>query len=69
MRTLNSALSTEIPFDPMPCLLGILEEVVQDNYLKEAANRAMFQARRLILLHWISQTAPTDLDRSHRYGV
>lgn len=32
---------------------------MQDNFLREAAGRALFQAH-LLILHWMSQTVPTQ---------
>lgn len=41
-----------VPTDPKPCILGILEDLTIEDYPKQAIARALFQARRLILWHW-----------------
>lgn len=41
---------------PVSC---VLEDVVQEVYVGETAARALFQARKLILMHWILQTLPS----------
>lgn len=41
-------------------VLGIPGVVVQDIFVREAASRELFQARKLILLKWISQSSPTS---------
>lgn len=56
---MNAAFQVPIPLDPKHCTLGILNVRIPDKYAKEAPSRASFQARRLILLHWVSQTPPS----------
>lgn len=56
----QSVLGLDIPQDPRQCVLGILEHTVQDKYLREAAARDLFQARLLILRHWIAREPPTS---------
>lgn len=49
----------ETYWEPKHCILGITDIVIQAKYLREAAERALFQAQRLILMHWISPDPPT----------
>lgn len=57
--TINSTFQIATPLDSKPCLLGILDEVIPDVQVREAVSRALFQARKLLLHHWISQSPPT----------
>lgn len=58
MSTINKAFHINVPVDPKLCILGILD-MIQDVSAREAAARALFQAHKLILVHWIFQTIPT----------
>lgn len=74
VSTINRAFQRNVLVDPKPCVLGLLDDVVQDVYMREATTRALFQACKLILAHWISKTIPTvqmwvdQMDITLRYG-
>lgn len=40
--------------DLKSCLLGVLEEYDRERYTREAITRALFQARKFIMVHWKS---------------
>ena len=56
---LNRVYLTNIPVDPKPCLLGIIDDMSLDDNSRQAILRALFQARRLILRHWKAVDPPT----------
>lgn len=58
LSTINNAFQIDIHLDLKSCILGILDDVIQVVSAREAAARALFQAHRLILVHWISQIIP-----------
>lgn len=58
MTLLNRVFQTNVPLDPLGCLLGILEEVILENISRMAFARALFQARKTKLLQWKSATPP-----------
>ena len=57
--TLNSVFQVAVPLEPIYCLLGVLEGVVTEELTRMALNRALFQARRAILLNWKLEEPPT----------
>ena len=57
-----------IPVDPRVCLLGVTEEYVEEMYTREAVQRALFQARKLIMVHWKSETPPTLREWTDKMG-
>lgn len=59
IHTINSTFQIAIPLDSKPCLLSILDGFIPDVHFREAVSRALFQARKLLLQHWISQSPPT----------
>ena len=59
LATLNSVFQTNVPLEPLHCLLGVLEGVIEEEVTRVAFTRALFQARKLILLHWKSREAPS----------
>ncbi|XP_040184732.1 uncharacterized protein LOC120917483 [Rana temporaria] len=68
MSTVNSVFGVSMPVDPRVCLLGVLEEHVEEVYTREAVQRALFQARKLIMIHWKSETPPTLREWIDRMG-
>lgn len=60
VTTLNIAFQVSFPLDPRQCILSILDVMIPDVYVREAATRTLFQARRLILLQCISSLSPTS---------
>lgn len=59
METLNRVFQTTIPLDPIHCILGVLEDTVPEEMTRIAITRALFQARKLILLGWKSTSPPS----------
>lgn len=59
ISTLNGVFQTTVPVDPMQCLLGVLDEVIPEEQTKVAVSRALFQARKLILMAWKSAVPPS----------
>lgn len=59
VRTINSTFQLDISLDPKPCILAILEDVTSDVNIGEAVSRGLFQARKLILQHWTTQSLLT----------
>lgn len=59
LDTINMVFQVQIPLDPKPCLLGIIDDLLTGDILKQAVNRTLFQARMLILRHWKSEDPPT----------
>ena len=57
--TLNSVFQTNVSLDPLCCLLGALEGVIEVEATRVAFARALFQARKLILIHWKSREHPS----------
>lgn len=45
--------------DPKVCILGILEDLDEDSLASIGISRMLFQARKLIALHWLRPTPPT----------
>lgn len=58
LATLNQVFQTKVPLDPMSCLLGILEGVIEEEGMRIAFARALFQARKTILMNWKSAAPP-----------
>lgn len=58
--TLNGVFQTKVPTDPLCCILGVLEDVVPEEWTRVAFSRALFQARKLILMGWKSTLPPTS---------
>lgn len=44
----------------MSCILGVLEEEIPEESVRVAFSRALFQARKLILIGWKSTRPPTS---------
>ena len=59
LATLNSVFQTSVPLDPLCCLLGVLEGSIAEETTRVAFARALFQARKLILIHWKSREPPS----------
>lgn len=59
INTINRVFQIVIPLDPKPCLLGIVDDLLTEDILRQAIRRALFQARLLILRHWRSTCPPT----------
>ena len=47
-----------VPLEPLHCILGVLEGVIEEEGTRVAFARALFQARKLILIHWKSREEP-----------
>lgn len=58
--TLKGVFQTKVPIDHICCMLGILEEVIPEELIRAAFSRALFQARKLILMGWKSTLPPTS---------
>lgn len=56
LSTLNSVFQVNVPLNPIHCLLETLEEVIPNEATTVAFSRALFQARKVILLVWKSLT-------------
>lgn len=56
---LNAVFQVSIPTDPKLCVLGVLDSLQLQKFSKEAIAIALFQACRVILTHWKSDTLPT----------
>lgn len=61
-NTINSVFHVTIPYEPTRCILGILDDLPLTDLQKTAVNRALFQARKLLLLQWKSVRAPAHKD-------
>lgn len=59
LGTLNRVFWKNVPLDPTHCILGVLEEAVPEEMVRIAFSRALFQARKLILMGWKSISPPT----------
>lgn len=59
LAKLNGVFQTNVPLDPICCLLDVLEEVVPEEMTRVAFSRALFQARKTILLGCKSATPPS----------
>ena len=59
MSTVNSTFGVALPQDPRACLLGALEEYEWEETDREAIHRVLFQARKLIMVHWRAEAPPT----------
>lgn len=59
VNKVNSIFNISLPLDPSACLLGKPEEYEWEAHTREAIHRVLFQARKLIMVHWKSEDPPT----------
>lgn len=66
VRTINNIFHADVSLDPKPCLLGVLEEVIQDAYVREAVGRALSDPQTGVdALDCANDTLNADVDRSN----
>lgn len=58
LATVNRIFQKDIPSDPMCCLLGVFD-IILDAFTIEAVSRVLFQACKIILLYWKSTSPPS----------
>lgn len=68
VNNVNSVFKVTLPLEPRACLLGVLEEYEWEMYTREAIQRVLFQARKLIMVHWKSENPPTVREWIHNIG-
>lgn len=56
----------QLPSDPKVCILGILADLDEDSPVFLSISRMLFQARKLIALHWLRPTPPTVREYTDR---
>ena len=54
LETINRVFQVHLAGHPKLCLLGIIDDVPEEEASRLAIARALFQARKLILRHWKS---------------
>lgn len=59
IHIINKAFPITIPLEPKHCILSMLDAVIPDMHVREAASRVLFQDLGLILLHWTYPALPT----------
>lgn len=59
MDTINRVFQISMPTDPKHCLLNILEIFEWEESTRTAVTRTLLLARKMIMLHWISEDPPT----------
>lgn len=59
LSPLNGIFQVSVPLNPINCLLRIFEEIIPEEMKRVAFSRALFQARKVILLEWKSATSPS----------
>lgn len=68
VNTVNSIFKVSLPLNPRACLLGVLKEYDWEVHTREAIHRVLFQARKLIMVHWKSEDPPSIRERIHNIG-
>lgn len=58
-NTINSVFQVNNPLDPKPCILGIFDDLVEEDNPKQAIAQALFQAHKLIPRGWKVTEPPT----------
>lgn len=58
MDTINSVFQVQLKAHPKLCLLGIMNDVSEEDPSRIGITSALFQARKLILRHWKSEEPP-----------
>lgn len=59
VHRINSVCQVTLPIDPKACLLDIVDEYAWEVCTREAVLRVLFQAHKLIMVHWKSETPHT----------